>query len=202
MKLQELFEDQLDLYGALRMCGDYFSIPGSQSGHLYRGIKNIPSSDFNITVVDGNEIEWQIFTTNKKRKPTASSKKLHKVADEFMLNKFGWAARSQGVFASGSESTAGQYGSKFVMVPIGPTRFIWSPKVEDMFAYYVDNFDEDDYAKQETIDVFASEMPNMGYTDRDLKAAIDSNHEIMFDCSKYLLISYRHRATVNNIFGY
>ncbi len=201
MKLQELFEDQLDLYDALGMCGDYFSIPGSQSGHLYRGIKNIPSSDFNITVVDGDEIEWQIFTTNKKRKPTASSRELHKLADDFFLEQFGWRARSQGVFATGSKSSAGQYGQVFVMVPIGPTRFVWSPKVEDMFAYYVDHYDESG-RDPEAAFAFPKEMPNMSYKDNDLKAAIDSNHEIMFDCSKYLLIANQYRATVRNILGF
>ena len=73
--------------------------------------------------------------TRKNRKPKDMPVKLHELIDFMFYKKFRWSPRSEGVFTNpqpGSVQPYGQYAYAFF--PIGKYRYVWSSRVEDLFA--------------------------------------------------------------------
>jgi hypothetical protein len=191
---------------------------------------------------------------------------LHNKFDEEFANKFGWHARSEGVFTTTSRRTAATYGRAYIFFPTGHYEYIWSDEVDDLYTT-VDgenllNYDVEDYYDGMHDDQWREEygegsgsngyweydgdvvcdyrcsreeageevMDNIGvdnydggllewipaltfdewlyqkneddreriedeidkivksYTDKDLKGAIKSTHEIMFNCKSFYLV--------------
>jgi hypothetical protein len=69
------------------------------------------------------------------RKPKDTPKILHDIIDFQFFKKFGWAVRSQGVFTNPSRGKVLPYGAyAYAFFPIGKYRYVWSDRVEDLFA--------------------------------------------------------------------
>jgi len=191
---------------------------------------------------------------------------LHNKLDDEFYSKFGWHARSQGVFTTSNRRTAAGYGKPYIFFPTGHYEYIWSPQIEDLFTFaereglinydyeaYYDSFElemewrdewgentyngrweydgeevcdykcsreeagdevmsdigEDDYdplslewipdidldeftdrKNAEDLERIEGEIEDgiKSYTDKNLKGAIKSGHEIMFNCRSYYLI--------------
>ena len=108
------------------------------------------------------------------------------ILDKFFNKKFGWMPRSTGVFYTGDFSVAGQYGNAAYSIwPIGPFKFLWHPRVPDLFealwdiqntwGYWIDH--------PEILESFVKD-----YTDKNFQKAIKSKHEVMISCKNYYLV--------------
>ena len=79
---------------------------------------------------------WEVKKTRTDRKPKDTKQKIHELLDDLFLKKFGWRARSQGVFAIGDKLKICQkgYGHHHIFFPIGKYKYLWSPLVEDLYV--------------------------------------------------------------------
>jgi len=110
--------------------------------------------------------------------------------------KFGWKPRSTGVFCSGSLNTALFYGPVNSVWPIGNFKFLWSPKVSDLFSHLTDQVNTTEH------DGWSYWLDNPDglkaivdtYTDKNLPKAIDGtatdmqSFEIMIGCKEYYMV--------------
>ena len=104
-------------------------------------IKYNPSTEDNVKLYRGQEGGtgvWKgsgydvLHKVRSDRKPRDTSPKLHRIVNAWMLQKFGWYVRSEGLFTCGSPGVSKNYGSTCVIYPIGRFQYVWSEKIEDM----------------------------------------------------------------------
>jgi hypothetical protein len=73
------------------------------------------------------------------RKPKDMPTDIQELFDNFFIDKFGWPARSSGVFTTFSDKITYGYGNEdFIVLPIGEFNYIWNPNIEDLFTYIED----------------------------------------------------------------
>jgi hypothetical protein len=68
------------------------------------------------------------------RFPKDTPKEIHYVIDEAFKKKFGWKARSEGVFATQYLDDAYQYGEPFMIFPIDNFKYVWSNEYTDLYG--------------------------------------------------------------------
>jgi hypothetical protein len=73
------------------------------------------------------------FKARSDRQPKDTPRWLHNIFDEAFKKKFGWKARSEGVFASASTYQSEVYGKSYLIFPIGDFKFVYSHHVVDLF---------------------------------------------------------------------
>jgi hypothetical protein len=71
-------------------------------------------------------------SVRKNRQPRNTPPEMHEFLDDMFLKKFGWKARSEGVFASINEQMGSIYGYPFVIFPVGNYKLLWSPLIRDL----------------------------------------------------------------------
>lgn len=144
-------------------CLPYLSqIKNLDGNRLRRGMKF--NEDFKKinSVVDGrNEFktdsEWENY------------------ADQWFLKKFGFNARSQSAYCAGGKAMASRYGLPYSVFPIGNFKFVWSPKIEDLYYPYKRAGGQ--------ITALRDALEQGSYVGTNLQNAVDSvNHEIMVYC--------------------
>jgi hypothetical protein len=147
---------------------------------------------------------------DKGRKPADTPLELHNFFNDYFYDKFRWKVRN-GVAAIGIPFKSGQYGGEpHLFFPIGNYKFVWSPKIGDLFTHFdsmrmLDPPDEedccfDDSDWEEQLEVMRDNyydsrqhaMDDLKYTDKNLKRAIESHNEIYFNCKKYYVINMRY----------
>lgn len=198
MKLQDLFEDYHEsLEDAIALCKPYLSMPGAKTGLLWRGVETEDDRFHQTKLDDGSVVSWNIFNRRVYRQPKSTPREYSKAMDEVFEPEFGWKPRQQGVFVTGSRGHASGYGKEYVCVPIGPTRFVWSGDVEDLFII-CENFRE---RQSDSIEEFKKYLLTLHYIDTDLSRAIKSHHEIMLDCDSYLLLYSYDRSKIKTLLG-
>lgn len=69
----------------------------------------------------------------KDRAPTDTPEQIHDELNRRFKKRFGWEVRSEGVFATSSSMTAGDYGIPYMFFPIGKCQYIYNPRVEDLW---------------------------------------------------------------------
>jgi hypothetical protein len=154
-------------------------IKEANGGKLYRGIKI------------KNEPDFFIATPKPKRKPIDVKIEYHRLLDKLFFNKFGWKARSEGTFCRGT-NRVGYYGIVYEIYPTNRYKYIWSPKVGDLYETYVNwervynNNHPDHYATIEDVKDFLIRDVLDTYQDTDLAGAIKSGNEIMLLCDEYV----------------
>jgi hypothetical protein len=196
MKLQDLFEDDSeDLEDAIKLCQPYLSMPGAKTGLLWRGVGTEDDRFQRTTLDDGTVVSWNIFNRRNYRQPKSTPLEYSEAMDEVFKKEFGWKPRQQGVFVTGSRGHASGYGKEYVCVPIGPTRFVWSGDVEDLFII-CQNFRE---RQGDSVEKFKKFLLTLHYIDTDLSRAIKSHHEIMLDCDSYLLLYSTDRSKIKKL---
>ena len=125
------------------------------------------------------------------RRPMDTPRELHNYLDKLFKKKFGWEVRSEGVFVTGDDYQADNYGIVYLFFPIGQFKYVWSPKISDML-HYLDgkNFVEQTFGWELTADIENSkilqDMVNT-YTDKGLSKAIANEGEISVKCKEYYL---------------
>jgi hypothetical protein len=147
-------------------------------GFLYRGSKK------------RFETNIERFSSRTDRRPVDMSLTKHEILDRIFEKKFGWKARSGGVFCSGHPSIAARYGTPYLFFPIGEYKYIWSPEIRDLYDYinkktpsFMDT--DKDIVIRETEKFFENVVDL--YKDNDLKEAMKAGNEITMKCKTYYL---------------
>lgn len=79
------------------------------------------------------------------RKPKDTDILIHKGFDEIFQKKFGYKARSESMFVTGSYRSARFYGDLYAIYPIGNFKFVWSDEITDLFSKIRDVANISDY---------------------------------------------------------
>jgi hypothetical protein len=142
------------------------------------------------------------------RKPLNVNIGVHNEMDKIFKGRFGWKARSEGVFVSADANQIDIYGTVYLFFPIGEYKFIWSPEVFDfydeqenfMYLVYPEEISVDNDYSEEDIDYIKSEIEEKinSYTDKNLNKAIKRRNEIMFKCSSYYLVNVKYENIIIN----
>ena len=155
---------------------------------LYRGIEG----------EDSAYIKKKVRTN---RKPKDTPIEIHEYLDKELHRRFGWYPRSNGMFATSNFGEADIFGEVFVVFPVGPVKYLWNTKTEDIYKWLSDLFrnmvdpswsikrdwyraskeQREDFMK--TISGKHSIIDN--YTNKGLQNAIEKEHEIVFNCKEY-----------------
>ena len=141
---------------------------------------------------------WFVGDVRKGRRPVDSSNQLHDKMDDMFLKKFGFRARSNVLFCTGSHNTTSYYGNTYSIWPIGDYKFVWSPSVRDIVVELENMEDEWESGYPLTSTEEEKDVRETGrledlmrkYTDKDIKAAIKSGNEIMLHCKKYVALNF------------
>lgn len=215
--------------------------------------------------------------SRKDRFPKDISSELHETFDDMFKAKFGWYARSEGVFCTSNQIMAKAYGHVNFFFPVGKYQYIWSPKIDDLYGQVEGDFDINDYEYfeydwkneydidsgngewsyngdlyeyiddivqdiidndddlseddwedvKDEVDNEAEWVPEMSledythdmietrkmeledqisiiinsYKDKDLRGAIKSGHEIMFECKRYYLVNPKFENGLSELLG-
>lgn len=77
------------------------------------------------------------ITPRNNRIPKDMPTKLHNLIDNLFKKKFGWKARSVGVFAASQYfNNFNEYGTEYLFFPIGQFKFVWSPEIKDLYEMF------------------------------------------------------------------
>ena len=143
--------------------------------------------------------------THSNRMPFTTPIEIHSGIDEMFLKKFKWKARSENVsFCWGMPFTNTIKTKNYpILFPIGKYRYLWSPKVEDLYdtlgkPKQMDVISDDDLKYY--LDIFRNNFLNT-YTNKNLKQAVKSLKEIMVGCKEYYLIKSELIEEVNEEFN-
>ena len=122
--------------------------------------------------------------TRKDRKPLSTPLNVHKMLDTLFVKRFGWKVRSQGVFTYGVEGFLYSH----YMFPIGNFKFVYSPKVKDLWDYLIVLKHDLKIGWDEIEPHDLSYILNT-YTSKNLCGAMTFDKpEIVFKCKEYYLL--------------
>jgi hypothetical protein len=133
----------------------------------------------------------------KNRKPKDTSEITHKVLDKLFYEKFGWRARSEGLFCIGGRSGTYYGNNRYIIFPKNGFKYVYSDNIDDLYAYMGDeieyaSFDRDNISKPEDTETMRK-IINKKYTDKNLLDFLikgtNSYQEIMIKCDKYYMLN-------------
>jgi len=149
---------------------------------LYRGVTKKNGTFYKIT-------------PRKDRRPSTTNPVVHKVLDDIFYDKFGWKARSEGVFVTSNMDVASSYGVSYLFFPIGKFDFLCSIQIDDLF-FAIDKFNLDRI-------IIKSDKPDWeGKIRKKIEPFILDNYEknntnwlfsgveVMFRCKSYYIVKY------------
>lgn len=172
----------------------YFLNESHRSGLLYRGLDWEHAAAAGTLSVSTTELEYGIFKVRKDRQSYSTREDIHEAYNEYFEKRFGWKVRSESVFATGDWGMSTLYGFESAMVfPIGPFKYVWSPKVKDIikFGHRLLDTETDQLKSQDQI---IEIMDDLAYQSGDLQVAIKSGNEIMIGCDQFLAVRFNeHR---------
>ena len=105
---------------------------------LVRGGWNYTLKGNNLMYSGRDANDWLFFhgIVRKNRRPFSTNKYEQVFLDDLFKKKFGWKARSNAIFCTGSYSAADSYGKPFSIFPIGKYKFLWNKDVPDLFTSF------------------------------------------------------------------
>ena len=180
-------------------------------GLLYRGVSKLGDFEGSFSVPDTNE-NYAVYSRSvrKDRKPMSTHPDVHAALDRWFEKKFGWKARSQGLFVFGERgrnSAEGYGGKNCIVFPVGKFSYVWSPVISDLYHQvdgelnYRNDIADEFKNSQGGVDMEKLDdyMTQFKYTNNGLHKAIETDHEIMIDCDEALFIQYYGPGNVNHI---
>ncbi len=200
MRLLNFLTEEKDIFTILKDNSLFKLYLSNSNNYIYRGVNHSIET-------------FSKYKRRKDRTPKDMPIEYHKLFDRLFNKKFGWKARSAGVFATSKINATRTYGTPYIFVPEEPFKFIFSPKVADLYSEVADGWGaflkKLDYAildnDKEEIKKIAkkknmkmSEVPTktqvidkivQTYKDKPISQAIKSDSEIVFDCNNYYLIN-------------
>ncbi|MDX8383299.1 MAG: hypothetical protein R8M45_04400 [Ghiorsea sp.] len=156
-----------------RDCGDFLSV--SNGVPLYRAM-----------AIEKETLmrKYTVKRGRRKAKPDRVVAKTEALFDKYTKKEFGESFRSGSMYATTQYNDTLIYAVNiFAVFPLDGFKFLWSPKVKDFsidsYNKYkaVPQYERGEVDSSAVIEVFDS----MKYTNSNLKAALKSQHEIMFD---------------------
>lgn len=159
---------------------------------LYRGVKTPPSF-------------CDKKTTRTNRKPRLLDIDLHDKLGKETKQRFGWNARTEGVFTTSNVFDVKRWGSPSIVFPIGKFKYIWNRNVKSLYgaydqwsAYTSDNGITDhilkelwDYDITDALDWYKSTNLN-----KYLMVKSPTLSECIIKCKNYYSINYEWSDTL------
>jgi hypothetical protein len=143
--------------------------------------------------------------TRKDRKPLDSPLEFHNLVDDWFNKKFGWKARSSGVFCWGTPFPL--LLENWMVFPAGNFRYIWSPKIHDLYGHVESDFNmvnigtlDTGEGSEQAYNIFFDNMSKT-YTDKNLKKSVVSSNEVMVDCKYSYLVRPELIEPINEHLG-
>jgi hypothetical protein len=171
MKLQDYLIEQEE--------GLEYFIPKIQADckPFLKDIRNAAGSLFRNDTKNRNKPVWK-KVTRTDRQPLDTHPDIHKALDDWFLKKFGWRARSAGLFCWPLKFTTDWVQGKWLVFPAGNYKYIWSNKVDDLWSS-VGGISITGI--QDNVDYFMKHFSD-SYTDKNIKKSVIWGNEIMIDC--------------------
>jgi hypothetical protein len=205
-------ESEYSLDDVLKYTNKNFLTIIKKNDFIYRGSK--PKNKDIIKLV-----------VRKNRQPRDIDFHVHMLMDDLFKQKFGWKARSEGVFVCSDPYEASVYGSVYLFFPIGSYKFIWSKKIRDLFRVLVSNIPknisvfvyfkreyEEEYMGSRTgfytylydkhKDKFKEYLEKVViplYTDKNLQEVFKYRSEISFKCKEYFLVNVSYKDKIREM---
>ena len=187
------FKDDVEMYKIIRdNCYHYMnemSTGPRKMRHLYRGIRKGIKIDKINKVIPRTE-----------RLPSNTKPALHKWLDDIFYKKYGWRARSEGVFVDTSYFNAQEYGSAYLFFPVGRYKYLYNTKIDDLYIAspgQLDGYIEGtifDAGTTKRIEKFKDELHNYKSSGLvDAKPKMDNHFEVMFKCDSYIALSANYQ---------
>ena len=129
------------------------------------------------------------------RRPKDLSIEWHEWGDKYFLERFGWKARSEGVFTSFSEWFASRYGKSYLFFPIGKYKYVYSKNIMDFYRVRTILPAPPEEGTNE-YDVLMKHYMST-YTDKNA-SLFAKGHEIMFKCKSYYLIKKEYYSNIES----
>ena len=164
------------------------------------------------------DTDWFEQSVRSDRKPKDLSPDIHTDFDNEFNKQFGWRPRSNGLFCTGDESSAYEYGNTFMIFPKGQYKILWSQEVSDLYIYIQRQAKSFSGAHTGNVlyQFFYDILANSGehqpdgefvgkvtkeydefitntvktYKSTNIKEAIGSHKEIMVSCQTYYAVRY------------
>jgi len=111
--VQSLYKNSMPFINELRKSGDKLIWRGSNKSRTKSIIRVTPRQD---------------------RSPKDMPQFLQDELDAAFEKKFGWRPRSTGVFTTGNKNDAKSYGNSYVFFPVGKYRYLYNPRIQDLFG--------------------------------------------------------------------
>jgi hypothetical protein len=171
--------------------------------------------DFSITTIPnpvfrGVEENVRIFRVKKgtrrsDRIPKFTQKEVFEIFDKAFAEKFGWWARSRGIF-TGSEHVAYSYGKTYVFFPMGKYKYVWSARYQDVWhnlthPTFWEGLTDIERKKHLIGSKIKAESAVKKYNNRNIKGAMRSAgvaYEAIFECKKYLLMTHKAYLAISS----
>jgi hypothetical protein len=132
MKFTEYIEEsskyELKLYGVVQSlyknCAPFIKElkKSGENKILWRGTKKVSTR----TILQ--------VSPRQDRSPKDMEVEIHDELDERFKQKFGWMARSEGVFVTSQKASAETYGDGYIFFPVGKYEYLYNPGISDLFS--------------------------------------------------------------------
>jgi hypothetical protein len=140
-------------------------------------------------IYSGRKGQSEVFIKKKVRKdrnPLNSGQYIHEILDELFFERFEIKARSQSLFVTSKYSEASNYGTPYVIFPIGKFNTIWSSLISDLYMHMgIFSHTERKELTREDFKNQIDERLISKYKKGNLTGAIKSGNEIMLICDEY-----------------
>lgn len=182
----EDFDDEL-MQLIKKDCGPFLE-KSRNRGLIFRGVRGLTQDNVAGTVfdpIDEGEIKYWKKQVHKDRKPKDINVGIHKEIDQWFDKEFGIKARSQSMFClgqNGRKVSLNQYGEVCVVFPIGDFKYVWSPRIKDLYNEVNDDWDADEESEVAALRYM---LETGAYTDKEFDAAVKGASEIMIVCDSY-----------------
>lgn len=177
---QFLLEESEDFFELIKKdCQPFLNACGTNL--LIRGMRDISDADLVQGYVnDGKRINLYKKPVLKNRKPTHTAVEIHDEMNAWFKDKFGVNVRSEALFCYGERATeTDSYGTKFAIFPIGDVDVVWSKDTYDLW------FELAHKIRDNTVPEILTQL---NYKRGSLRAAIQSDAELMLLCDSYYAI--------------
>lgn len=144
---------------------------------------------------------YDLKTVHINRNPRDTPIFLHKKIDNYLEKKYGWKARSNGLFCwSTKKLSKVEKNPRVALVfPIGNFDFLWNPEVSDLYQLLVDISLDLHYRRPEHLDkdkdfeklwnALLEDKTLDEYTNKNLEKALQTENEIIINCDRYYYVN-------------